>query len=211
MAATSVTGIGTGDANKRLAYLSGSLPKLQVTETTTNPQELITTTVSGGGGGDCCECQPWEFIFTRAVNATDPNDSAPVDTGIAFDPAFEWFFGIHLEPYNPTMVLGIITPITDPVLIGLFITNSLTALTNNWVWSPDGGSTIFTDDQGSQLAHLNACAVMPPNLIMFASISLNSNITYDGNGSTAPVGHFTTRFNDSFTNDAYFVILRRPL
>jgi hypothetical protein len=48
MGATSVTGTGTGDSHKRVAYLSRDLPKEAITTTTSNPQDLITTENGGG-------------------------------------------------------------------------------------------------------------------------------------------------------------------
>jgi hypothetical protein len=42
MGATTTEGTGPGDARKRVAYLSSELPKLNLTKTTSNPQDLIT-------------------------------------------------------------------------------------------------------------------------------------------------------------------------
>ncbi len=53
MAATTTEGTGPGAANKRVAYLSSQLPKLKVTTTTTNDQDLITGDSDGGIPGDC--------------------------------------------------------------------------------------------------------------------------------------------------------------
>lgn len=210
MTAQSVTGIGPGDAHKRVAYLSRDLPKLNVTETTTNPQDLITTVVEGGGS--CCTCTEWEIAFVRAVAAFSPTDG-PLDTGVAYDPAYEWFVFMHLVPQAPAGAPSMLslTPITDPILI--MVANISFTANRLVIWSPDGGSTEFTEsvnDPNTPIAHIDFCAMIPfDRLLQIVSESNDSEIEID-DGSNAPAGNFTTRYVSS-SNDIYFVLLRRPM
>lgn len=67
MTAQSVTGIGPGDAHKRIAYLSSDLPKTKPTFTASNPQDLIT---GESGGGDIFPLDYTVFVGKNGNDAT---------------------------------------------------------------------------------------------------------------------------------------------
>lgn len=68
MGATSVTGIGAGDSQKRVAYTHVNLPGLQITETTTgNHQDLIPAGGSGGGGNGGNGNGPADIVDRRNI------------------------------------------------------------------------------------------------------------------------------------------------
>jgi hypothetical protein len=208
MGATTVTGTGTGDSHKRLAYLSRDLPRGEFTKTTTNVQDLITGIPAGGGGG--CDCDfntEWELIYSRAVNGFDPNDPSPVDTGVVYDNLYTWAFGIHVEPVSPSMALSF-APITDPVLyqvLDLYIYGSFIGME----WSPDGSTTF------QFVFNLNEFSILRPSLLPSSPLiqmlfNSSSYISYDGSTNTF-VTFFGDNGGDSGGNDAYFVIARRRI
>jgi len=200
MGATSITGVGPGDSHKRIAYLSRDLPKLEVTETTSNPQDLITTEVSGGGDFGT----QWELMYSRAVPVSDPNDGSPVPSGVLFDPLYEWAFGIHAIVYP--MVFALV-PITTPLLLSVMNLNT----TLDYVgmqWSPDNGTTVFNFlSELNEIAFLAVGALLPQSTVVLNEAGSGPNrITVDGT-----TGEFYTDYQDAVTADIYFVIARRRI
>jgi hypothetical protein len=201
MGATTTQGTGPGDSHKRLAYLSRDLPKLKIVETTTNPQDLITTEVTGGGGCDCDFNTQWELIYSRAVDGNDPDDGAPVPSGVNFDPLYEWAFGIYLEPLSPSMVFSFV-PITTPLLLSVVNLYSFADFTG-MQWSPDNGTTVFDFMFQSGTIAFLAFGAFPPSSMIFLDNN-NSQILLNA-------GAIFTNFQNSGGFDAYFVIARRRI
>jgi hypothetical protein len=142
------------------------------------------------------DIQPWEVVFTRKVPATTASDGGYVDTGIVYDPAYEYYMA-------GALVLNPSPAITTPQVITAIMAGIETIRA---IYRPDGVTAIELLDTNGLFIN----ARQSPPAIGATPVDTTAFVMGgDAHMRLDSAGKFWSNWIKDVASDGHFVVARR--